>query len=233
MPSCMYSSGSPRSALPGQAHFIPDAGYALEAARDCSRLLTSSGRRTPDQWYAPFGSAGPAGGATGYEARSPDERAKSRKPAGKRSTYKHVPHRDKPPHLVQRRNARERRRVQAVNNAFVRLRRHIPHENKNKRLSKVKTLRIAIDYISQLQQMIKEHDAGLAAGGAPYQAAATTVAPPAGVVAARSRRLDSRMSYAGRRPDNSSTIGGYDVTQFADFSKEGAKLWINMNFVSR
>ena len=53
------------------------------------------------------------------------------------SVYKHVPHRDKPPQLVQRRNARERRRVQAVNNAFVRLRRYIPYENKHKRLSKV------------------------------------------------------------------------------------------------
>jgi len=53
--------------------------------------------------------------------------------------YKHVPHRDKPPHLVARRNARERRRVQAVNSAFLRLRRHLPHPvtGKHKRLSKV------------------------------------------------------------------------------------------------
>ena len=55
----------------------------------------------------------------------------------KRSTYKHIPHREKPAHLVARRNARERRRVQAVNGAFIRLRRHIPYGNKNKRLSKV------------------------------------------------------------------------------------------------
>ncbi len=76
----------------------------------------------------------------------------------KRSTYKHVPHREKPVHLVQRRNARERRRVQAVNSAFVRLRRHIPHENKNKRLSKVKTLRTAIDYINEMHRLIQDHD---------------------------------------------------------------------------
>ena len=49
------------------------------------------------------------------------------------------------------RNARERRRVQAVNNSFARLRRHIPYQNRNKRLSKVKTLKIAIDYINHLQ----------------------------------------------------------------------------------
>jgi len=56
-----------------------------------------------------------------------------------RTAYKHIPHRDKPPHLVARRNARERRRVQAVNAAFIRLRRHLPHPvvGKHKRLSKV------------------------------------------------------------------------------------------------
>lgn len=41
-------------------------------------------------------------------------------------TYKHVPHRNKPPQLVERRNARERRRVQAVNSAFSRLRKVVP-----------------------------------------------------------------------------------------------------------
>lgn len=41
----------------------------------------------------------------------------------------HVPHKDKPPQAVARRNARERRRVQAVNMAFVRLRKMIPIQN--------------------------------------------------------------------------------------------------------
>ena len=78
-----------------------------------------------------------------------------------RTAYKHVPHREKPPHLVARRNARERRRVQAVNNAFVRLRRHIPYDNKHKRLSKVKTLQVAIDYIRQLDRLIQQYDNNL------------------------------------------------------------------------
>lgn len=43
--------------------------------------------------------------------------------------YVHVPHRDKPPQVVAKRNARERRRVQAVNNAFSRLRKAVPLEN--------------------------------------------------------------------------------------------------------
>ena len=63
----------------------------------------------------------------------------TRRPSKPRTAYKHIPHRDKPPHLVARRNARERRRVQAVNSAFLRLRRHLPHPvvGKHKRLSKV------------------------------------------------------------------------------------------------
>ncbi len=75
-----------------------------------------------------------------------------------KSNYKHIPHREKAPHLVAKRNARERRRVQAVNSAFLCLRRHVPHENRHKRLSKVKTLRIAIDYINYLKRMIEGKD---------------------------------------------------------------------------
>ncbi|GFN93730.1 achaete-scute-like protein [Plakobranchus ocellatus] len=77
---------------------------------------------------------------------------------GKRSTYKHVPHCLKPAHLVAKRNARERTRVQAVNSAFGKLRKHVPYEAKHKRLSKVKTLRLAIDYIQHLQTILQDHD---------------------------------------------------------------------------
>ncbi|XP_035208515.1 achaete-scute complex protein T3-like [Stegodyphus dumicola] len=73
-----------------------------------------------------------------------------------KSSYKHVPHKDKPPHLVARRNARERRRVQAVNSAFAKLRKCVPIENRNKRLSKVKTLHRAIEYINGLQAMLRQ-----------------------------------------------------------------------------
>ncbi len=57
-----------------------------------------------------------------------------------------------------RRNARERRRVQAVNTAFTKLRKCVPVENRNKRLSKVKTLQRAIEYIAGLQELIREAD---------------------------------------------------------------------------
>lgn len=42
---------------------------------------------------------------------------------------KHVPHKDKPPQTVARRNARERRRVEAVNAAFLELRKVVPIQN--------------------------------------------------------------------------------------------------------
>ena len=75
-----------------------------------------------------------------------------------KSNYKHIPHREKPTHLVARRNARERRRVQAVNSAFMRLRKCVPVENRNKRLSKVKTLHRAIEYIAALQDLLRDAD---------------------------------------------------------------------------
>lgn len=58
--------------------------------------------------------------------------------------------------MVARRNARERKRVQAVNLAFMKLRKCVPVENRNKRLSKVKTLHRAIEYIAALDQLLKQ-----------------------------------------------------------------------------
>ncbi|KAF5297291.1 hypothetical protein FQA39_LY12130 [Lamprigera yunnana] len=83
-------------------------------------------------------------------------REKNLKKAG---AHKHVPHKDKPPQVVAKRNARERRRVQAVNSAFVRLRKALPIENtRGKRVSKVKTLQNAIQYIQNLQQLMENGD---------------------------------------------------------------------------
>ena len=58
-----------------------------------------------------------------------------------------------------KRNARERRRVHAVNQAFLRLRKAIPFENKRgKRVSKVRVLQKAIDYINNLHDMVLDFD---------------------------------------------------------------------------
>ena len=81
---------------------------------------------------------------------------KKRKP--KISIYKHVPHCEREPHVVEKRNARERKRVMNVNKAFLHLRKHVPCGKRNKHISKAKILKIAIDYIYYLQDLIDLHE---------------------------------------------------------------------------
>lgn len=59
-----------------------------------------------------------------------------------------------PSSAVSRRNARERKRVRLVNLGFSTLRERVPPGAKNKKLSKVETLRAAIEYIRQLQHVL-------------------------------------------------------------------------------
>ena len=58
------------------------------------------------------------------------------------------------PAFIQKRNERERHRVRCVNEGYARLRDHLPHGLEDKRLSKVETLRAAIDYIKHLQSLL-------------------------------------------------------------------------------
>lgn len=75
----------------------------------------------------------------------------------KRQTYKRAC--ERPAALVARRNARERGRVQMVNGAFERLRRHLPYlKLRQKRVAKLKILRAAIDYIYDLQDELESND---------------------------------------------------------------------------
>nr|AAL32067.2 scute-like protein [Calliphora vicina] len=72
---------------------------------------------------------------------------------------------------VLRRNARERNRVKQVNNSFSRLRQHIPQSiiadltkgggrGPQKKISKVDTLRIAVEYIRRLQDLLDDLNGG-------------------------------------------------------------------------
>ncbi|KAK9875814.1 hypothetical protein WA026_009600 [Henosepilachna vigintioctopunctata] len=73
-------------------------------------------------------------------------------------SIKHVPSRQKPPQLVEKRNLRERNRVQAVNFAFNRLRKAVPIQHaRGKRISKVKTLQNAINYIKDLEELLQNN----------------------------------------------------------------------------
>ncbi|KAF7987615.1 hypothetical protein HCN44_003478 [Aphidius gifuensis] len=77
---------------------------------------------------------------------------------------KHVKNGHPPPVAVARRNARERNRVKQVNNGFATLRQHIPshiaagYGDRGKKLSKVETLRMAVEYIRGLQKLLSETD---------------------------------------------------------------------------
>ncbi|NP_001098692.1 achaete-scute complex protein T3-like [Bombyx mandarina] len=74
---------------------------------------------------------------------------------------------------IARRNARERNRVKQVNDGFNALRRHLPASvvaalsggarrgSSGKKLSKVDTLRMVVEYIRYLQQLLDESDAAL------------------------------------------------------------------------
>lgn len=70
---------------------------------------------------------------------------------------------------VQRRNARERNRVKQVNNGFANLRQHIPQQvvtkmtngggrGAAKKLSKVDTLKLAVEYIRSLKDMLDDNE---------------------------------------------------------------------------
>ncbi|OWF47583.1 achaete-scute homolog 2-like [Mizuhopecten yessoensis] len=58
------------------------------------------------------------------------------------------------PAAVARRNERERNRVKMVNMGFETLREHVPSGKKNKKMSKVDTLKAASDYIRYLQTVL-------------------------------------------------------------------------------
>lgn len=60
------------------------------------------------------------------------------------------------PAAVARRNERERNRVRLVNHGFATLRQHVPSTTKNKKMSKVDTLKSAVEYIKRLQELLGE-----------------------------------------------------------------------------
>ena len=89
---------------------------------------------------------------------------------------KHGKNGQPPPVAVARRNARERNRGKQVNNGFATLRQHIPshiaagYGDRGKKLSKVETLRMAVEYIRGLQRLLAEAD------GVEYDSAGSVAA---------------------------------------------------------
>ncbi|CAG5056113.1 unnamed protein product [Parnassius apollo] len=86
----------------------------------------------------------------------------------KKKSYIHQPYPTQPA-SVARRNARERNRVKQVNNGFAALRQHIPTavtaalaggRGSSRKLSKVDTLRLAVEYIKSLKRLLEESEEG-------------------------------------------------------------------------
>ncbi|XP_013787987.1 achaete-scute homolog 1a-like [Limulus polyphemus] len=69
------------------------------------------------------------------------------------------------PATVARRNERERNRVRMVNMGFATLRQHVPNGTKNKKMSKVETLRSAVEYIKCLQQLLSNQEDHMSSEG--------------------------------------------------------------------
>ena len=63
-------------------------------------------------------------------------------------------------YAIARRNERERNRVRNINSTFDNLRKHLPNSGRKRKLSKVDTLKMAVKYISHLQQILDSTSEG-------------------------------------------------------------------------
>ncbi|KAK6187941.1 hypothetical protein SNE40_005859 [Patella caerulea] len=85
--------------------------------------------------------------------------SKTRRQSGKvKKQRQHIPHRDRTPEYVIKRNKRERDRVDHVNQAFIKLRDHIPDVKDDSRMSKIGILRSASEYIKSLTSLLNMNE---------------------------------------------------------------------------
>ncbi len=124
---------------------------------------------------------------------------------------------------MSRRNARERNRVRFLNMTFEVLRQHLPlhkggvQKGKNKKLSKVDTLRGAIGYIRELQELLENSDAVDAALNGCEQVSVQAFVEPALL-----SPVGSQSSGGSTTPTSSHTDLTSDEDDLIDMS-----LWFN------
>lgn len=70
-------------------------------------------------------------------------------------------------------NARERKRMNGLNDAFERLRQHIPELGNDRKLSKYETLQMAQTYISALRELVQQNTIVNKPNGATLSSVAT------------------------------------------------------------
>jgi achaete-scute complex protein len=108
---------------------------------------------------------------------------------------------------VARRNERERNRVKLVNLGFQALRQHVPLGGASKKLSKVETLRSAVEYIRALQRLLAEHDAVRAALAGGLLAPATRPSAARGLPATSPTATSPSCASSSPGPGGSSEPG--------------------------
>ncbi|XP_053659120.1 heart- and neural crest derivatives-expressed protein 1 [Anopheles marshallii] len=159
--SSMSASSSPYG---GAGHPHPAAGYhqqhhhhqQMASSMYCSSTVayekSTAGIYVPDEGY--FGGTGtsidPVSGATGNEHQSLMHMAPSSSGVMPGNGVPVV-------RVVKRRNTankKERRRTQSINSAYTSLRDRIPNVPNDTKLSKIKTLRLAISYIAHLLAVV-------------------------------------------------------------------------------
>ncbi|XP_078511901.1 achaete-scute homolog 1 [Lissotriton helveticus] len=150
--------------LAPQQHFLPPACYFTSGGQS---LQLSPGKPSPPpesvQKSAPEASKGLGGQGAALKrprSSSPELMRCKRRLNFTGFGYSLPPQQ---PAAVARRNERERNRVKLVNLGFATLREHVPSGAQNKKMSKVETLRSAVEYIRALQALLDEHDAVSAA----------------------------------------------------------------------
>lgn len=104
---------------------------------------------------------------------------------------------DLPPERIIQRvkaNKKERRRTQSINQAFNELRRHIPDVPSDTKLSKIKTLRLAISYINYLMSALNEDTSQQTVSGASTTGAPPLVGPVYAIVESRANNQTATSS---------------------------------------
>ncbi|XP_067636114.1 achaete-scute complex protein T5 [Eurosta solidaginis] len=148
---------------------------------------------------------------------------------------------------VVRRNARERNRVKQVNNGFTYLRQHIPPAiiadlsngrrgigpGAHKKLSKVDTLRMAVEYIRRLKHVIDEVDGKCSSEKRPSNAwehmalSATNSPPPTPPKAGlntQSAIFADKMQQQFQMPSNTEILTQQQQNQLINFKYEQTQL---------
>merc|ERR1719400_1474908 len=96
---------------------------------------------------------------------SPAHPHSQRKGRGGRKKNLHPPTPSVLRHRRDAANARERKRMNGLNDAFERLREVVPNLNSDQKMSKIETLLMAQTYIQALARLIEAEDSKLEGGG--------------------------------------------------------------------